>query len=38
MGDEMDTGSDKEKVPTFALATLWLPPVICIVLYVADRI
>ena len=36
--DDMDTGSDKKKVPTIALAALWIPPVISIVLYVADHI
>jgi hypothetical protein len=38
MSDDMDTGSERKKVPTIALAALWIPPVICIVLYVADRI
>jgi hypothetical protein len=35
--DDMDTGSDR-KAPTIALATLWIPPIVCIVIYVADRI
>ena len=38
MVDDVDSGSDKKKMPTIALAALWIPPVICVVLYVADRI
>jgi hypothetical protein len=38
MMDDVDTGSENRKAPTIALATLWIPPVICIVLFVADHI
>jgi hypothetical protein len=34
----VDAGSDKKKVPTIALATLWIPPVVSVVLFVAERI
>jgi hypothetical protein len=35
---DTDTGSRQAKAPAIALATLWIPPIVCIVLFVADHL